>query len=229
MHGTDDGQHPHDDRGPAVAPVMDEAFWDERYRSAPALWSGEPNGQLVAEVTGDAPGRALDVGCGEGADAIWLARAGWSVTGVDIAGTALERARTHAGAAGDGIADRITWMQRDLSAWVPDPEAFDLVSAQYLPVPAAERPALRRRLADAVAPGGTLLLVDHDPSGLAASDDRRAVADFFATADETVAALPSDDWEILVAEARPRPVTDPDGNRVAVDDVVVVARKRSTA
>ena len=226
MHGTDDGPHPHAHAGPAVTPVMDEAFWDERYRAAPALWSGEPNGQLVAEVTGLTPGRALDVGCGEGADAIWLARAGWSVTGVDIAGTAIERARIHAGATGDGTADRITWIQRDLSDWSPDPGAFDLVSAQYLPVPATARSSMRRRLADAVAPGGTLLLVDHDPTGLGSSDERRALAEFFATADETAAALPTDDWEIVVAEARPRPVVDGDGNRVAVDDVVVVARRR---
>src|SRR6266702_6994197 len=77
-------------------PVFDEGFWDERYRSARQVWSGNPNPQLIAEATALPPGRALDVGCGEGADAIWLARRGWSVVAADISGVALERGRQHA-------------------------------------------------------------------------------------------------------------------------------------
>ena len=124
--------------------VMNESFWDERYRSTGALWSGRPNPNLVTEAAGLIPGGALDVGCGEGADAIWLAEHGWQVTAVDISGVALARAAAHAAAAAD-IAQRITWLHEDLACWVPATARYDLISVQFMQVPAEPRDSLFRR------------------------------------------------------------------------------------
>jgi SAM-dependent methyltransferase len=102
-----------------------EEFWDERYRSAERLWSGQPNPQLVTQVSDLPPGEALEAGCGEGADAIWLAARGWTVTGVDVSGVALERAADHAAdhaaALGPELVSRLTWQRRDLLEWTPEP------------------------------------------------------------------------------------------------------------
>ena len=99
---------------------MDEAHWDGQYGSREAFWSGEPNPQLVREVQSLRPGNALDVGCGEGADALWLARHGWHVTGVDISSIALARAATHATQAGAELAGRLAWRHMDLDEFVPE-------------------------------------------------------------------------------------------------------------
>src|ERR1700722_16527120 len=126
-----------------------QEFWDERYRSAGKLWSGQPNPQLVAQTAGLAPGAALDAGCGEGADAIWLASRGWAVTGVDVSAVALDRAAGYAAAAGEQIAGRITWRREDLRSWTPEPQRFDLVSAQFMFLAPQEQAALYQRLAAA--------------------------------------------------------------------------------
>lgn len=143
-----------------------QEFWDERYRSAEQLWSGEPNTQLVAQTAGLTPGDALDVGCGEGADAIWLASKGWTVTAADISAVALERAAAHAAERGAEIAGRISWREADLFSWDPGSQQYDLVSAQFMYLPEAELKSLHRRLAAAVRPGGTLLLVLHHPDSM---------------------------------------------------------------
>ena len=141
----------------------DQAFWDERYRTRPSLWSGQPNLRLTEETVDLAPGAALDVGCGEGADSIWLASRAWYVTGIDLSTVALGRAAANAALAGVEIAERITWQHADLTSWVPGAGVYDLVSAQYMHLPAALRDPVFRRLATAVAPGGTLLVVGHHP------------------------------------------------------------------
>src|ERR1700741_4076142 len=120
------------DHGPEM---FDAAFWDARYSSAHALWSGNPNRQLVTEAAGLAPGTALDAGAGEGADAIWLAERGWQVTAVDVSGVALGRAADHAAKAGDEVAARIRWQREDLREWIPPERAYDLVTSQYLHLP----------------------------------------------------------------------------------------------
>lgn len=136
------------------------------------MWSGRPNPQLVAEAAELAPGRALDVGCGEGADAVWLAQRGWQVTAVDIADTALRRAAGHAAEAGADVADRITWTRADLREQPPAEGRYDLVSAQFMHLPGDTRRPLFARLAAAVTPGGTLLIVGHHPSDLRTSAHR---------------------------------------------------------
>ena len=183
--------------------MYDEQSFEERYRSTDALWSGRPNKQLVAEAADLPPGTALDVGCGEGADAIWLAERGWQVTAVDFARTALERGRAHAETLGSEIADRIRWVHADVTAELPG-EEFDLISAQFMHLPPDQRRALFARLADAVAPGGTLLVVGHDFSDVAAGAHRPPEPERFFTAAEVAGAL-DDQWEVLVVRGQAAP------------------------
>ncbi len=145
--------------------AVDRGSYDELYRSAPAVWSGRPNRQLVVEGSVLPPGTALDAGCGEGADALWLAERGWRVTAVDFSTVALDRGAVRARER--GLDDRITWLHADLDAWTPAEGRFDLVTAHYLHSRGADRPALFRRLAAVVAPGGTLLVVGHLLEGVA--------------------------------------------------------------
>ena len=205
----------------------DEHAFEEMYRATDALWSGKPNTQLVAEAADLPPGTALDIGCGEGADAVWLAARGWRVTAVDFAATALQRAEAHASAAGAEVAARIEWVRADVTTWTPEPGAFDLVSAQFMHLLPDERRTLFARLADAVRPGGQLLLVGHDFSDIAAGAHRPDEPERFFTAAEVVAALDPATWEVLVAEARPRPAHQHEGEHIEVHDAVVRARRRA--
>jgi SAM-dependent methyltransferase len=202
-------------------------FWNERYASAPAIWSGRPNPQLITEATRLSPGRALDVGAGEGADAIWLAQQGWTVTAVDISSIALRRAADHARAAGDDVAARIAFEERDFTAWAPAVGSFDLVSAQFIHVPPDRRDGLNRALAAAVAPGGVLLIVGHHPLDLETGLRRPSRADLLFTAEDVVGVLDPVEWEILATEARPRIAAGPDGADVPVHDAVLLARRRA--
>jgi len=206
--------------------MFDQEWFEERYRSAPSLWSGQPNPQLVAEITGLAPGNALDVGCGEGADAIWLAERGWQVVGVDFSTTALERAAEHAATRGEELAGRIDWRHADLTQWTPPQAGFDLVSAQYMHLPPEPRAALFAQLAAAVAPGGSLLVVGHDVSDHAAGAHRPDMPEMFFTAQEVAASLPPAAWEVLVTETRPRPAKVHEGQEITVHDAVLRARRR---
>ncbi|MCO5993396.1 class I SAM-dependent methyltransferase [Actinoallomurus rhizosphaericola] len=200
-------------------------FWEERYAGDTHVWSGRPNPQLVAEAGDLTPGTALDAGCGEGADAVWLASRGWRVTAVDFAATALRRAREHAETFDADAAGRIDWLQADLTAWAPPEQRFDLVSTHYVHL-AGERAAFFRRMAAAVAPGGSLLVVGHHPSDLETTVGRPPLPELFFTAEDVVACLDSGRWDVVAAEARPRPATDPDGNEVTVHDTVLRAVRR---
>lgn len=205
---------------------FDQAFWDERYSSHPALWSGEPNRHVVSETSDLPPGAALDVGCGEGADAIWLAERGWRVTAVDLSVVALERGAANAAAAGAAIADRIEWRHADLATWDPGSAVYDLVSAQYLHFPAALRDTVFARLAASVAAGGTLLIVGHHPSDLQTSVPRPSHPELFYTGDDLAATLDPQQWEIVTNGAPGRTATDPDGRSVTIHDTVLRARRR---
>jgi thioredoxin reductase/2-polyprenyl-3-methyl-5-hydroxy-6-metoxy-1,4-benzoquinol methylase len=206
--------------------MFEQDAWEERYRAKPAIWSGRPNPQLIAEATGLPPGRALDVGCGEGADALWLAEQGWQVTAVDIATTALTRAAAHVAAAGAQVAARITWTHADLRQQPPAQDAYDLVSAQFMQLPGEARQDLFARLAAAVAPGGTLLIVGHHPSDLRTSAHRKHFPDMMFTAEQIAASLDRTTWQVLAAEARPRATVDPEGRAITIHDAVLVARRR---
>ncbi len=141
-------------------------MWDERYTESDQMWSGEPNGALVAEVQGQQPGRVLDVGCGEGADAIWLAQQGWNVTALDVSGVALARARTVAKEVGVDV----LWLHAGLLEAALAPGGYDLVSAQYPALLRMPDHRAGRALLQAVAPGGTLLFVHHAHFGSQSAD-----------------------------------------------------------
>jgi len=204
-------------------PHFDSEWWDEHYGSEPALWSGRPNPVLVDEINALPPGRALDIGCGEGADALWLAGRGWQVLGTDVSQVALDRAAAAVDAG--GLSDHVMWVQHDLLEWVPPPRSFDLVSAQFFHLPADIRPQVYGRLADAVAPGGTFLVVAHHPSDLDTTMSRPPIEELFFTSDEIAAQL-DDEWDVQVSEARPRTAVDPDGRKVAITDTVLKALRR---
>jgi SAM-dependent methyltransferase len=204
-----------------------EHDWEEMYRSSRMVWSGLPNPPLVEHVTDLEPGSALDVGCGEGADGLWLAARGWHVTGLDLSRTALERAAGHAAEAGADVAARVDWRQADVTVDLPDLKTYDLVTSHFLHLREEPRRELFARLATAVAPGGTLLLVGHDVSDLEIGASRPHQPDMFFPAGEVAAALDPADWEVLVAEARPREAKPHEGDVATVHDAVVVARRRA--
>ena len=213
--------HRPDDTGDSATEMFEPPAWEERYSGEQNVWSGEPNPQLVAEAAGLTPGTALDVGCGEGGDVIWLARQGWRVTGADFSANGLARAARNAEAA--GVADRTDWWQVDARTFAADGRSYDLVTTHFLQPPDGGMVDVTRRLAGAVAPGGHLLVVGHAPSEafthLSAS---HRTAMFLA--EELVPALP-DDFEVLVVEQRPRRVTR-DGATVDIDDSTLLARRR---
>jgi len=212
-----------------LAALFTAEFWDERYGSRPAVWSGHPNRRLVERAADLAPGTALDVGCGEGADAIWLAARGWRVTGADVSRVALSRAAALALQITEDpeVAARITWRQADVLDFEPEPAAYDLVSAQFMQLPSDLRPAFHAKLAAAVRPGGSLLVVGHDVSDLDTSMGRPHLPDLFFTAAEVAGGLDPGAWEVLVADALERPAVDPDGNSITVRDAVVHAVRRA--
>ncbi|MET8225671.1 class I SAM-dependent methyltransferase [Streptomyces sp. NPDC005301] len=194
--------------------------WDTRYAGREQLWSGRPNGALEAEVAGLTPGRALDVGCGEGADAVWLAREGWEVTAIEVSGVALERAARHARDAGVTV----RWVHAALTEAALAPGSFDLVSAQYPALLRTPDAAAERALLAAVAPGGVLLVVHH-----AGMETRQADDGDFDPADyvwpSMISALLDDDWEIEADEQRPRVAPDGGAGAHHTDDVVLRARR----
>jgi SAM-dependent methyltransferase len=206
----------------AHPPVMDEAFWDDRYQSASSIWSGHPNPHLVTEAADLPPGRALEVGAGEGADAIWLAEHGWQVTAVDISAVALARGAQRAVEV--GVGERITWQHADLLTWSPPVGAFELVTVHFLHLPPQQRTVVYAALATAVAPGGILLAVGHHPSDMDAGIGRPPWREMYFTAGQLAADL-DDGWEIIATDTRARSLTGPDGEPVTIHDAVLVARR----
>ncbi|MCQ4083138.1 methyltransferase domain-containing protein [Streptomyces sp. RB6PN25] len=203
-----------------------EQFWEERYQGQDRAWSGKPNEPLVRETASLSPGTALDLGCGEGADAIWLAEQGWRVTAVDLSATALRRAA--AAAADAGVAERIDWQRHDLSATFPQGR-FDLVSAQFLHSPVAaegERPGILRRAADAVAEGGVLLIVGHAgwPSWQCGQPPFHYT---FPTTGDVLdqLALPDGEWEVETEDEIVRDAPDPEGRPGTRTDNILKVRR----
>ena len=215
-----------DDVQAAARPSAVEADWDHRY-GGDQLWSGNPNGTLVNEISGLAAGRALDVGAGEGGDAVWLAEQGWAVTANDISQRALGRVAAEAQRRGLPISCH-RCDANALDAF--ETGAFELVSAQYASIPRTPDGRGVRNLLDAVAPGGRLLVVSHDIEPMRAPIDththsRPFDADAYLRVDDFAAAVAdSSAWEIEVREKRPRPAGAASGAH-HVEDVVLRARR----
>ncbi|MCW2580034.1 MAG: SAM-dependent methyltransferase [Blastococcus sp.] len=207
--------------------AVDRESYDELYRATPAKWSGRPNRQLVTEAGDLPPGTALDAGCGEGGDALWLAERGWRVTAVDFSPVALERAAARA--AERGLDDRIEWLHADLDTWTPPEGRFDLVTAHYLHATWTDRSRMFQRLAAAVVPGGTLLVVGH-----LLGDDRghghRHAHDPGAlyTADDVAAVLDPEQWPDVVTQTRERDPHTVGSTGNPAPDTVLVARRTAT-
>jgi SAM-dependent methyltransferase len=228
LYLSDNGHMPNEARGshddspnPTPSPSRGDAEWDELYAGAEPIWSGQPNGALVAEAEHLRPGRALDVGCGEGADAIWLAVRGWDVTALDVSLVALERARAAAMEAGV----RLTWLHAGLLDAPLQEGGYDLVSVQY---PALRRTSgndAERTLLASVAPSGTLLVVLH-----ADVDVEEAKAHGFDPEDyvghDQVAELLGTGWQVETDERRARNIEGGGGAHHS-HDLVLKARRVS--
>ena len=195
---------------------MQREDWDVRYSERGLLWSAEPNRSLVAEVAGLAPGRALDLACGEGRNALWLAERGWEVTGVDFSPVAIEKARSRSA----DVGATVEFVCADLLEYRPEPEAFDLVVVLYLQLPADERSAVLSTAAAALTRGGTLLVVGHDLLNLTEGVGGPSDPGVLYTPDDIVADLPG--LEVQKAERVLRDVVDAD--RPAIDVLVRALR-----
>ncbi|MEV4949377.1 methyltransferase domain-containing protein [Streptomyces sp. NPDC053755] len=204
---------------PTSQPTDPTEFWEERYSTSARVWSGDPNPLLVREAAGLEPGTALDLGCGEGGDVLWLASRGWRVTGVDISATALERAAAHAAEA--GLADRVAFERHELGVTFPKGE-FGLVSAQFLQSPVAlDQEGVLRSAAEAVAPGGTLLIAMHAAWPSWMEEHEYPFDADFPTLEGVLAMLDlSHPWRVDTLEGVERALSSPDGRSgTRVDNV----------
>jgi 2-polyprenyl-3-methyl-5-hydroxy-6-metoxy-1,4-benzoquinol methylase len=206
-------------------PKFDQEFWEQLWTKTlrehgDKIARRPPNAQLLAEVGQLPPGRALDAGCGHGAEALWLASQGWQVTAVDFSAAALAHGRALAGAAGEELAARIDWIEAELATWPIEPERYDLVVCLYVHV-AGSVEQMVQRMASGVAPGGTLFLVGHRPIDPSTGAATAAANQVQVSVEAARAALDPARWQLLVAEERPRAVA---GTGV---DAVIRALRRS--
>jgi SAM-dependent methyltransferase len=194
--------------------------WDRRYEEAELVWTPRPNRFLVEEVSGLQAGTALDLACGEGRHAVWLAERGCETTGVDWSAVAIEKGRRLAEARGVSV----DWMVADLNEWQPPDTAWDLVLVFYLQLEPDERRAVLAKAARAVAPGGTFLLVAHDTRNLEAGYGGPKSERVLYRPEDVVADLEGSGLEIERAEPVNRPVDTPEGDRIAIDALVRASR-----
>ena len=204
---------------------MDAQQWNDRYATSDFVWTTTANQFLPPEVDGLAPGKALDLACGEGRNAVWLATQGWQATGVDFSSAGLAKASSLAEAS--GVTDATRWVCADATSWDPD-DQFDLVVVFYLQLPEAQRRAAMAVAATALAPGGTLVVVGHDLDNLANGVGGPPDPAVLYTPDDVVADLVSSGVDGLVVERASRvlrPVTGDGGvERQAIDCLVRVHR-----
>ena len=199
---------------------MGREEWNRRYAGSELLWTAQPNRFLVAETRNLAPGRALDLACGEGRNAVWLAEQGWQVTGVDFSEVALEKAARLAQSR--GVEGR--WLQSDLVDYRPDQHAYDLVIVFYLHVPAFQRRRILSATAGAVAVGGTLLVVAHDRNNLEHGHGGPQDPSVLYTATDVAGDLEGTGFAIERAELVRRSVETPEGERTALDALLRARR-----
>lgn len=195
---------------------MDREDWDERYETPDLIWTAEPNQLLVREVSDLSSGRAVDLACGEGRNAIWLAERGWETTGVDFSHVGLEKARQFAEHRGTDV----QWVEADLTRWEPEPDLYDLVLLAYVQLPSTVRSPLHRKAYSAVKPGGRLLIIAHDSTNLHEGFGGPQSPDVLFSPDDVLADIGGTDFAIERAERVTRTVTTDLGERVAIDALV---------
>ena len=198
---------------------MDADTWNDRYRDAELVWSAGPNMFVEQQCRGLSAGRVIDLAAGEGRNAIWFAELGWDATAVDYSSVAIDKARQIAERRGVAITTAVA----DLADYEPTPSGYDLVVIAYLQLVDTELAPILRRAAEAVAPGGKLVLVSHDLSNLEAGYGGPQHPAVLTTPDQVVAAI-GDALEVELAEVAERHVHTDDGERVALDTLVVARR-----
>lgn len=200
--------------GSSIRPGFAREDWNARYAGRELVWSAEPNRLFASEVSGLEPGRALDLACGEGRNAVWLAERGWRVTAVDFSHVALKK--------GEGLASsrgvEVDWVLADVLEYEPERRAFDLVAVLYLQLPHDELRRAIRTAAGAVAPGGTLLVLGHDTTNLTEGHGGPKDASVLFTPEDVVSWL--GDLVVERAERVHRTVPVEDGEAVAIDAFV---------
>ena len=203
---------------------MEREDWNRRWRERSSHFhcDDDPSGVMVAELGSLVPGRALDLACGAGRGAIWLAERGWQVTGVDFSKVGLDKARQLANARGV----QAEWILADLLDYRPEPQAFGLVIVFYLQLPGAQRPAILKAAAGAVAPGGTFLLVAHDSSNLTEGHGGPQDAAVLYTAHDVSQDLNEAGLRVERAERVQRPVQTAEGERIALDALFRASRSQ---
>ena len=204
--------------------TFDRDFWEQRWAQVrsdhpEALVGRPPNAHVLAELADLPPGRALDAGCGHGAESMWLAARGWRVTGVDFSATALDIARSTAASVGEEVAERIEWVEGDLGTWTPPEATFDLVLSVYVHVDGSV-PEMVRRLGGGVVPGGSLFLVGHLPVDPATGKPTPAAGQVQVSVDGALDGLRTSAWDVVLAEERRRAETGSGA------DAVVLAVRR---
>ncbi len=199
--------------------AVDRQQWDERYASTDLVWTAEPNRFVVEEVANLPVGRALDLGAGEGRNAIWLAERGWQVTAVDFSAVGLAKGAKLA--EGRGVTG-IRWVEADLQGYQPEPGGYDLVLLAYIHLPRSEFDELLQAAKSALAPGGTLLLVGHDVDNIAHGHGGPQDPQVLHRVDDVLPVLAG--LTIRRAEQARRPVQTSEGERVAIDTVVRAQR-----
>ena len=202
----------------SIRPGFAREDWDARYAQKELLWTVRPNRLFADEVAGLEPGRALDVACGEGRNAVWLAERGWDVTGVDFSEVALVKAAELASARGV----EVEWVAADVLEHEPPPAAFDLVAVLYLQLPQDELACALRNAVRGVAPGGTLVVLGHDTRNLTDGYGGPRDASVLFTPADVVASL--DGFTVERAETVERTVALENGEAVALDAFVRAAR-----
>ncbi|HVK30025.1 MAG TPA: class I SAM-dependent methyltransferase [Nocardioides sp.] len=220
--------HERDDSLETLRNALTAGFWDERYAGSDRVWSGRPNQRLVEQAADLRPGTALDVACGEGGDAIWLAQQGWRVTAVDVSQVALAKLAQHA--EDEGVADRVKLGFYDAldDARPAGRHHFDLVTVSFLHVPVEDFDAIYRGIADAVAPGGRLLVTAHHPHDVESGSRHDHGPGLLFEPDRVLATLgvgePGSPWEVEVADTPDRVQETPDGPLHVRDTVVRLRR-----
>ncbi|WP_345941383.1 class I SAM-dependent methyltransferase [Nesterenkonia sp. E16_10] len=198
-------------------------FWESRYADSERIWSGRVNPTMSSLVADLPAGRALDLGCGEGADVLWLAARGWQAMGIDISATAVAHGKAQAEShdLGDGSA---VFLAADLPEGMPE-GPFDLISASFLQSPVAlDRQRILQTAADRVAVGGRLMLVSHATSPPWST--HRHGPDEMPTLEGDLSALvPRDAWEVQVGELRERSARGPNGEDATLEDLVILAKR----